>query len=587
MARLPIPGNDDGTWGDVLNQFLSVELAQDGSLKKSGDITQAKSDAADAKTVATQAQTKADSSVQLVNGKSPDTSGAVVLDASDISGIPSDGAVVHKAGVETITGDKDFTGALTHSGVAIVATNDARLSNTRTPTDGSVTDSKITSGGLSPAVVTGTAEVVSAKGQVSGYAGLDGVSKVPAVNLGGSGGTSSTYLRGDRTWSTLPAPADATAGSKGVIQLAGDLGGSADSPLVPGLANKADDTNVVHKTGSETVTGAKNFTGGLTAGGSNVVITTDTRLADQRTPIDGTVTDAKIVSGGLAATAISGVAEVKTAKGQASGYAPLDGASKVPTTNLGGGGASGTTYLRGDQTWSTLPATADATAGSKGVIQLTGDLGGSADSPLVPGLASKATTSQVSAIDTRVTNLEAISVSPVGTDTLFFGDQFSSAERRICSSQETLSTGYESFSCGVASRSFTATTLRFHVRVVAPAGRIITMAVYTGTDRTALTKRTEATVTSSLASLGPKEVVLPQSVTVTRGEFIYLDMLATGTGTPDPALSTTPLVSLDLINSAPGIIMSAYKSGQSALPSTLNVNGGYTAAGRIFWFSLL
>jgi hypothetical protein len=38
-------------------------------------------------------------------------------------------------------------------------------------------------------------------------------------------------------------------------------------------------------------------------------------------------------------------------KGAASGLAPLDANSKVPTVNLGGAGADNTKYLRGDQTW--------------------------------------------------------------------------------------------------------------------------------------------------------------------------------------------------------------------------------------------
>lgn len=33
MARLPQPGGDDGTWGDILNEFLSVEHNPDGKLK--------------------------------------------------------------------------------------------------------------------------------------------------------------------------------------------------------------------------------------------------------------------------------------------------------------------------------------------------------------------------------------------------------------------------------------------------------------------------------------------------------------------------------------------------------------------------
>ncbi len=33
MARLPIPGNDDGTWGSILNDFLAQAHNTDGSLK--------------------------------------------------------------------------------------------------------------------------------------------------------------------------------------------------------------------------------------------------------------------------------------------------------------------------------------------------------------------------------------------------------------------------------------------------------------------------------------------------------------------------------------------------------------------------
>lgn len=33
MTRLPVPGSDDGTWGDILNQFLNVAHNVDGSLQ--------------------------------------------------------------------------------------------------------------------------------------------------------------------------------------------------------------------------------------------------------------------------------------------------------------------------------------------------------------------------------------------------------------------------------------------------------------------------------------------------------------------------------------------------------------------------
>lgn len=38
MVRLPTPGSDNGTWGDLLNEFLQVEHNSDGSLKASGSL---------------------------------------------------------------------------------------------------------------------------------------------------------------------------------------------------------------------------------------------------------------------------------------------------------------------------------------------------------------------------------------------------------------------------------------------------------------------------------------------------------------------------------------------------------------------
>lgn len=33
MARLPIPGGDDGVWGEILNDFLGIEHNLDGTQK--------------------------------------------------------------------------------------------------------------------------------------------------------------------------------------------------------------------------------------------------------------------------------------------------------------------------------------------------------------------------------------------------------------------------------------------------------------------------------------------------------------------------------------------------------------------------
>ena len=58
MARLPQPGKDSGTWGDILNDFLTQAHNVDGSLKpipqsKVTDLTQALADKADLSTVPT------------------------------------------------------------------------------------------------------------------------------------------------------------------------------------------------------------------------------------------------------------------------------------------------------------------------------------------------------------------------------------------------------------------------------------------------------------------------------------------------------------------------------------------------------
>ena len=178
MSRLPTPGADTNTWGDILNDFLTQAHNPDGTLKDNGILA-----------------TKADDSL-----------------------------VIHNSGDESIDGVKTFSS--------------------------------------SPVIPTPSS-------------GSDAANKT-YVDAAVSAGVS-----------------DATTTSKGIVQLAGDLSGTASAPTVPGLATKADDNNAVHLAGTETITGDKDFTGGLTHNGSAVVATTDVRLSDQRVPTDGSVTLAK------------------------------------------------------------------------------------------------------------------------------------------------------------------------------------------------------------------------------------------------------------------------------------------------------
>lgn len=134
MLRLPQPGADDGTWGQILNDFLLAEHNPDGSLKLRTDGT--------------------------------------------LSGKADDSTVVHVTGNESIGGTKTFVS--------------------------------------SPIVPT------------------------PST---GSQATNKTYVDGV----VAAGASDATTSTKGIVQLAGDLGGTAASPTVPGLVNKANTTDVLLK----------------------------------------------------------------------------------------------------------------------------------------------------------------------------------------------------------------------------------------------------------------------------------------------------------------------------------------------------
>jgi hypothetical protein len=162
MARLPTPGSDDGTWGDILNTYLSVEHNADGTLKASGSLS-----------------SKAD-----------------------------DSAVVHKASTETLTGDKNFTGALTKSGSAVVVTSDSRLSDTRTPTDGSVTAAKIAASLKPSGTAATTDEALRALGVAAGTAAAGNDSRITGAeqtaNKGAANGYASLNSSSKLTTSQIP-----------------------------------------------------------------------------------------------------------------------------------------------------------------------------------------------------------------------------------------------------------------------------------------------------------------------------------------------------------------------------------------------
>jgi hypothetical protein len=340
MARLPIPGSDQGQWGEILNDYLSVAHQTDGTLK---DITLPPNSVTPV--MLTQAYVPVSQKGAAQGVATLDIDGKVPSSQLPSEAAPSD-ATTGSKGIIQLAGDL--------AGTAAAPTVPA-LANKAATTTTIIAGTGLTGGGdlssnrtlaVDFGISAGTAaqgndsriagaEQTSNKGAANGYASLDGGGKVPSAQL--------------------PAAADATVSTKGILQLAGDLAGTAATPTVPALANKVATTTTI---GAGT---------GLTGGGD---LTTNRTLAVNFGAAAGTVAqgnDSRITG-----------AEQTTNKGANNGYASLDGTGKVPSAQL--------------------PATADATTGSKGIIQLAGDLAGTAAAPTVPALAGKvATTTTITA----------------------------------------------------------------------------------------------------------------------------------------------------------------------------------------------
>jgi len=161
--------------------------------------------------------------------------------------------------------------------------------------DGTLKDGTVSTVKISDGAVT-TAKL--ADGGVTSEKLADGV--VSAIKLAATTPTSGQVLGYNGTGLTWSTPSstgivpDSTVTTKGTIQLAGDLAGTASSPTVPGLVNKANDSAVLHLTGNESISGVKNFTGTLQAAGLAVITTNDVRLTDQRIPTNTSVSPSKL-----------------------------------------------------------------------------------------------------------------------------------------------------------------------------------------------------------------------------------------------------------------------------------------------------
>jgi hypothetical protein len=135
MARLPTPGSDDGTWGDVLNDFLAQVHTTDGQLKTdSVGTAQIQDNAITSDQLDTTALTKAD--VELGNVDNTSDANKPVSTATQTALNAKEATIIAGTSGQYYRGDKTFQ-TLNQDAVpdgttnkAYTATDKTRLANT-------------------------------------------------------------------------------------------------------------------------------------------------------------------------------------------------------------------------------------------------------------------------------------------------------------------------------------------------------------------------------------------------------------------------------------------------------------------------
>jgi hypothetical protein len=247
--------------------------------------------------------------------------------------------------------------------------------------------------------LSGVAEVVS--------------NKSTAINLGGANPSDQAYPSQkaakayidnaiyDAVGSGVP---DATTLAAGKVKLAGDLGGTAANPTVPALANKENTANKslnvladgTDNTKYPSVKAVKDYVDQATLGTAlaadlankaNIASPAFTGVPTAPTPASSD-NSTKLATTAFVQAATAGIALQASVDGKADKISPtFTGTPTAPTPTLGDNSTKLATTAYVDAQVSA--GAADATTTSKGIVRLTGDLGGTATSPTVPGLLLK------------------------------------------------------------------------------------------------------------------------------------------------------------------------------------------------------
>jgi len=188
-----------------------------------------------------------------------------------------------------------------------------------------------------------------------------------ALNVGtATSGQVLTYDGTGLSWSTPSSSGsvpDATSTVKGLVQLTGDLGGTAASPTVPGLTSKVDTTTTVNGHALST---------NVTVSKADVGLGSVDNTSDASKPVSTATQTA------LNAKADDSAVVHSTGNETVAGIKTFSSSPIVPTPTTSTQAAN-KSYV--DSAAGAAPA--DATTTSKGIVQLAGDLAGTAAAPSV------------------------------------------------------------------------------------------------------------------------------------------------------------------------------------------------------------
>lgn len=393
-TRLPVVGKDDGTWGSLLNDFLTVEHNTDGTLRKAGDIATAKAAAASAvqsvngksgnavTLTATDVGAVSSSAVGQSNGVAPLDStgkvpsanlpsasnavnsvngqtGDVVLAASDVGAL-ADSYTAPVASVNSQTGAVTLTaadvGALADSYTAPVSSVNSKT--------GAVSLAASDVGALDQTTADGRYVQSTDKGAISGVATLDNTGHIPSGQLPAGVGTISVAQDGTPTGAQPEI--NFVSGSNVTLVASEDAANGKIDVTINSTAGG---------TGSATLSGDTDVAITTPTNGDLLTYNTTSTKWENKPAATAPVTSVNSKTGAV----VLGISDIATLQSSLAAKAPLasptfTGTVTVPAPSSSTDAAT-KAYVDSN--------TANATGSTPGKVQLAGDLSGTATTPTV------------------------------------------------------------------------------------------------------------------------------------------------------------------------------------------------------------